>query len=80
MSKPKLINKVKSLGELRQLAGEDPRYLKLAILGAQNLGAGKVDNLDQAMNWLNINAMISEGGDEQGVVEEVNFCRDLVKV
>lgn len=80
MPKSKPLAKVKSLGELRQLAGEDPRYLQLAILGAQNLGAGKVDNLNQAMNWLNLNAMTGEGGDERGVVEEVNFCRDLVKV
>lgn len=76
MAKPYQFPKVKSLHELRQKAGADPRYLKLAILGAQNLGGGSINTLDQAMQWLYTNAIET---DEHGVVGEVNFCRDLVK-
>jgi hypothetical protein len=76
MAKPYQFPKVKSLGELRQKAGNDPRYLQLALLSARNLGGHPIDTLDQAMSWLNVNAMET---DEAGVVGEVNFCRDLVK-
>jgi hypothetical protein len=85
----KLIPKVRSLGELQTLATTDPRYLQLAICGAENLG-GRVAQkenmkpgdaaykaaLQQAMRWLSTNA--NETSDA-GVVAEVNFVRDCVK-
>jgi hypothetical protein len=73
--KPVLIPKVTSLMDLRNKASDNPLYAQLAILGAQNLG-GDIKNLNQAFDWLNTNAMET---DEQGVVDEVNFMRDLVK-
>lgn len=87
-----LLAKVRSLGDLRQRAASDPRYARLAIVAAENLG-GRVRQgrhlddptstdyalaLSDAMTWLRVNA--NETGDERGVVEEVNFVRDLVDV
>lgn len=76
MAKPFQFPKVKSLHELRRLASVDPRYLQLALTGARNLGGHPINTLDQAMQWLYTNAAET---DEHGVVEEVNFCRDLIK-
>jgi hypothetical protein len=76
MAKPYQFLKVTSLGDLRQKAGTDPRYLQLALVSARNLGGHPIDTLDQAMTWLFLNASET---DENGVVGEVNFCRDLVK-
>ena len=77
MNNMKKLPKVKSLYELRSLAQTDNRYLALAIAGAQNLGyGGQSIDLNKAMAWLNLNA--NESGSEKGVVDEVNFCRDLV--
>ncbi len=74
MKKKNLIPKVGTLGELYSLAQEDERYMKLLIAAAQNLGGG-CDNFAQAKQWLNMNAMETS---EAGVVDEVNFCRDLI--
>ena len=65
---------VRSLAELRFKAGKDENYKKLAIMAAQNLG-GTYTTLDEAMRWLETNATET---DEEGVVEEINFVRDLV--
>ena len=73
--KKKLIPKVKYLNELRNLAESDPRYQELAMISASNLG-GSPKDLDGAMNWLFTNALET---DEEGVIGEINFCRDLVK-
>lgn len=89
---PKLLARVKSLGDLRQRALTEPRYLQLALTAASNLG-GRMKSglkhlddpsstdyaiaLNDAMRWLATNA--NETGSERGVVEEVNFVRDLVK-
>jgi len=80
MKKKTLISKVVSIGDLRQRAAKDPRYLQLAMISASNLG-GSPKNLDDAINWLNCNAMETDedGNGEKGVVGEINFCRDLVK-
>jgi hypothetical protein len=64
-----------SLPQLRSKAQTDPNYRRLAILAASNLGGDPGESLDEAMKWLYINAQET---DEEGVVEEVNFCRDLV--
>lgn len=74
-TKKTLVSKVVSIGDLRQRAAKDQRYLQLAMISARNLG-GSPKNLDDAINWLNTNAMET---DEDGVVGEINFCRDLVK-
>ena len=74
--KAKRIAKVGSLAELRMLAEGDLRYERLAIVAARNLG-GVAERLEAAMRWLYLNAQETT---EQGVVDEVNFCRDLVAV
>lgn len=74
--KKKLIKKVSSINELYNFAREDSRYLKLAQLSSQNLGGQPNQDLDECIRWLNINA--SESNSEAGVVDEINFCRDLV--
>ncbi len=72
------MKKIKSLGELRQLALTDPKYQKLAMISAQNLG-GSPRNLSDALHWLELSSNPSEGGTEKGVVKEINFCIPLVK-
>ena len=76
MKKKNLIPKVQSLNELYRLAHSDPRYNKLAMVSASNLG-GDIRVFGDAVMWLNCNAAESPLG-ERGVVDEVNFCRDLV--
>jgi hypothetical protein len=78
MKKKSLISKVVSIGDLRRRAVTDPRYRELAMISASNLG-GSPKNLDDAINWLNTNAMETDEDGEKGVVAEINFCRDLVK-
>jgi len=70
-----LVSKISSINDLYNRAIKDARYLKLALRSASNLG-GSPRTLLQAIDWLKTNAM---GTDEQGVVEEINFCRDLVR-
>jgi hypothetical protein len=70
----RLIPKVTSLVDLFTRAAINPRYAKLAIVAAQNLGRN-VKTIDEARAWLNLNAMETT---ERGVVGEVNHCRDLV--
>ena len=65
---------INSLNELYQLAGQHTQYQKLAMIAASNLGGSPTD-LASAMRWLNINA---DETSEEGVVDEVNFCLDLV--
>ncbi len=69
-----LIHPVSSLMDLRSRARSNPLYEKLAKIAASNLG-GPSSTLDEALRWLNMNAMET---DEKGVVDEVNFVRDLV--
>lgn len=69
------LKKIHSLSELRQLAFSDENYKKLALAAADNLGGNSRGDLNRAMQWLNTNA---DETDEQGVIDEVNFCRDLV--
>ena len=73
----KLIPKFTSLADLRQRAAKDARYASLAVIAACNLGAVTLQSsmTDLALSYLRISAMESS---EAGVVEEVNFCRDLV--
>lgn len=77
MKKKAKVHKIHSLFELQQLAKEDPNYDKLAKIAASNLG-GPHGTLQEAMRWLwtNVNEVPELG--EQGVVDEVNFCIDLV--
>jgi len=72
---------VNSLNELYHLALTDEKYKQLLFIGASNLGySGPKDNIDAAKRYLNMNVMeTSEDGDDRGVVDEINFCRDLVK-
>lgn len=65
------IKKVRSLFEL----SSTPELQKLAIVTAQNLG-GSMTTFKEAMQVLRDNAM--ESGDESSIIDEVNFCRDLV--
>jgi hypothetical protein len=65
---------VRSIADLYQKAKVDPRYKELALTAASNLG-GSAKTLDQAIQWLYTNA---DETDEEGVVDEINFVRDLV--
>jgi hypothetical protein len=65
---------VRSIADLAQKARNDPRYKELALTAASNLG-GSAKTLDQAIQWLYTNA---DETDEEGVVDEINFVRDLV--
>ena len=69
------IQKVASIGDLFLRALTDERYANLALISASNLG-GEGKTLSEARRWLELNA--SEGT-EEGVVQEINHCRDLVK-
>lgn len=71
-----MLAKVTSLFDLFHKAKTDKRYEQLAIISARNLG-GSIQTLDEAEKWLNLTA--NDVGDCRGVVEEVNFCRDLVR-
>lgn len=81
MTTQKLIAKVRSLGELRRLAHDDERYARLALVAASNLGGGINAGADpgvalaESLRWLETNA---DETDEDGVIAEVNFCRDLI--
>lgn len=90
VAKLKLLKKVKSLGELSTLAKQDPRYLELAVCAAENLGGTVSSNpekrLSSAMKSLydNMDGLVDcddeEVADpEASIVDEVNFCRDLVQ-
>lgn len=72
---PKSMKKVHSLAELRRLSRENPAYARLMVVSSHNLGGPDGDDPDAAYRWLCTNA---EETDENGVVEEVNFCRELV--
>ena len=77
-TKKTLIPKVVSIGDLRRRASEGPlleKYVQLAMISARNFG-GSPKGLHDAINWLDMNAMET---DEDGVVGEINFCRNLVK-
>ena len=74
-AKPKLIPAVRSLPELAQLARKDPRYRALAIAGAQNIGGPASEDLEEQLRYLYMHAAEAS---EEGVVDEVNFCRDLI--
>lgn len=73
--KKKLIPKVKSLWELKQLASTNADYEKLLLAASRNLGGGSNETPEQAYRNLVLNAQET---DEKGVVAEVNFCRDLI--
>ena len=74
MAKKSTLKSVTSLGDLFYRATSDKRYENLAVIAANNLG-GNVKDLVGAKRILNMNAMETS---EDGVVDEVNFCRDLV--
>lgn len=65
---------IHSIAELAAKANTDPRYATLAARASANLG-GPLRPLSQTIQWLYTNAMET---DEEGVVEEINFCLDLV--
>ncbi len=69
----KKLKRVASLAHLRVLARTEPRYARLAALASSNLG-GPAEPLASALAWLDTNA--NEVG-EPGVVDEVNFVRDI---
>ena len=71
-----MLPRVTSLFDLFNKARTNKLYEQLAIIAARNLG-GSIQTLDEAEKWLNMNA--NDCGSCAGVVEEVNFCRDLVK-
>lgn len=77
MAKLPKMKKVTSFSDLRAKAATDPRYNKLGILAAGNLGH-QPRNFTDAMNSLQMEAMESGLG-EEGIVDEINFCIDMVK-
>lgn len=69
------LNKINSLSELRRLSKTNDLYKKLLLISASNLGSNHGGDADKAYRCLEINAMETS---EEGVIEEVNFCLDLV--
>ena len=66
---------VLSICDLRCKAAKNPAYQKLAIDSAVNLGGPPDVKSD---HWRAISFLedcVSDSGDEDGVVEEINFCR-----
>ena len=63
-----------SLQDLYVRACKSPEYRALAMVAARTLGGMNITNLDLAMRWLRINATDLDT-DEEGVVDEINFCR-----
>lgn len=74
--KIKLIKPVRSINELLFLAKTDILYEKLAVIAANNLG-GDVETLAEARVVLNMNAGDTDV-EESALVDEINFCRDLI--
>ena len=73
------IGKVTTINDLYWKCKEGPdceKYQQLAIASAQNLGGANNLTVDRAIDWLKTNAMET---DEEGVVDEINFCIPLVK-
>ena len=77
----KTLPRISTLGQLRRLAAACPRHHRLMVIAAQNLGGRIKDNasIDDAFQSLlsNVNPYEIPGSDEQGIVDEVNFVRDL---
>lgn len=67
---------IHSLAHLRSMAFRNEAYKRLALTAAENLGGTPNDDLNKAMEWLNINA---DETDEAGVVEEVNASREFLE-
>jgi len=68
---------ISSLADLKDRAATDPQYDALAVVAARNLGASLNCNLADAFLFLNAMALDTELG-EEGLVDEINFVRDLV--
>ena len=70
------LGKITSLYELFYRATEDSNYLKLLKIASVNLGGPSIDaDVTKHKRWLNTNALETS---EEGVVDEINFVRDLV--
>lgn len=78
MKRKKLIPAVRSISELYSLALRDDRYKKLALVSASNLG-GNGKELKESISFLTQVALETEAESEGGVVDEINFCRDLIE-
>lgn len=77
MAKGKLLPRVRSLRELKALAANSDGYKQLLLVSAKNLGGDFAEgDVNAAYRWLETNANET---DEEGVIGEVNHCRDLVK-
>lgn len=83
-SKKKIsIKPIHSLSELKRnsSAEQNPetyeKYRKLSIISAKNLGISQSDpTFEQCIRWLEANMAETN---ESGVVDEINFCLDLVE-
>jgi hypothetical protein len=70
---------VGSLAELGANAATNPRYAQLALIAARNLGGGVFERVQDAIEWLEMNAAeceLEEFG-EGDVVDEINALRDI---
>jgi hypothetical protein len=74
----KKLSKVNSISDLFWRAKTDSRYAQLALISASNLG-GIGKTLKEAYQTLCDNASAGDGCSEEDVVDEINFCRKLVK-
>lgn len=68
-----MLARVTSLNDLATRCASNPRYVALAKKAALNLGGRAGAQLQEALEWLEINAV--ESGSEEGVVDEVNALR-----
>lgn len=71
-----MIAEIQSLAHLRAQSNKDPRYKKLAILVAEQMGYKPNNNLDEAIRQLRVEANDTS---EDEVVEEINFLRSEIE-
>ncbi len=72
------IKPIKSLANLREFCYHGDHMIehrKLAGIAARNLGGKDDSSVEDNLRWLNTNAAETS---EEGVLDEVNFCLDMI--
>lgn len=66
-----MLRKIETLNDLAYLAKKNTVYAQVSITASNNLGGPYNPTLDQALKWLEINALEI---DEESVIAEINDC------